>query len=823
MPPIHTHPVPAATRASRKAPAARRIPVGAAVRGALLGLLVAAPVMLPAPAAAEAPAARSYEIPAGPLGRSLNRFAATSAITLSFDPALVEGRTAPALAGEYSVEGGLRALLAGSGLVAVPGNGGGYRVQAVSGNGEGPLQLGPITVEGWRPTRTLGYRPGMVSSTTKTPTPIGEVPSSVSVVTSDVIDDQNATSVREALRNVPGVRPGPNPANVSVQEEVTIRGFESALVHINGVERRSTGSLSTANIESVEVLKGPFSVLYGRLSPGGMVNIQTKRPQRTAAYRVDGGLAQILDGQGTEGRGVVDATGPVTEDGSVLYRFIASAEGGSSFIEDVDDEKYLVNPSFSFFGADDALRVDADFSYLRNDETFLFGIPSRGGEPDTRIDYDAFLGADDSEKETEDYTAELRAEYALTADTSIDGALTYHRNNIDFRALRPFGPLGQQVAADDTVRRSFDKRAFKTEDRELEVNGIHDFTAGAVDWRLLVGADVRRTTLDDTKQRRVIIDFDNVDVLSPDNGLALPSNSDPRISVSPLTGQEIDSYGFYVQAEAWLHDRIKLLAGFRYDNVDYSFESDSGFSFTQEDDEVSPRAAVLFKATPDTSLYASYTSSFEQSLGFDPDAPPLEPTKGRQWELGLKQDFFDGRLFATVSAFRLTQENIVQPGPTQTGEAETDGLELELNGRIAEKWRVTAAYSYLDNEITDADDGTEGNRLANSPEHAASAFLLYDVFETADERLSLGGGVFYTDETFTSTNNSVEMPDYTTVDLTGQYAFSSGGVDLQLRGGIKNVFDEEYYYGGFGAGALGSGISFRGEPRSVWASLSARF
>lgn len=688
---------------------------------------------------------------------------------------------------------------------------------------DGLMQLEPITVEGWRPTTTQGYRPEVVSSTTKTPTPINEVPNSVSVVTSDVIEDQNATSVSEALRNVPGVRPGPNPANVSVQEEVTIRGFESALIHVNGVERRSTGSLNTANIESVEVLKGPFSVLYGRLSPGGMVNIQTKRPQREAAYRLEGGLSQNLEERGSQGRGIVDATGPVTENGSVLYRFIASGEGGTTFIDDVEDEKYLVNPSFSFIGADNALRIDADFSYLRNDETFLFGIPAKDGEADMRIDYDAFLGANDSEKLTEDYTAELRTEYAVSENTSIDAALTYHRSEIDFKALRPFGPPGQTVAEDDTVRRSFDKRAFRTEDSEFEINGIHDFSVAAMDWRLLAGADVRRTTLDDTEQRKVIVDFDTVNVLNPASDVLLPADDDPRISLRPFSEQEIDSYGFYVQAETWIHDRIKLLGGARYDDVDYSFEDTDDFAFSQKDDQISPRAAVLVKMTPDTSVYGSYTSSYEQSLGFEPDAPPLDPTEGKQLEVGLKQDFFEGDLFVTLSAFRLTQTNIVQPGPVQTGEAETDGAEIEITGQINDRWRLSAAYSYLDNEITQADDDSEGNRLANTPEHAASAFLLYDVLQTADDRLSVGGGVFYTGKTYSSTNNSVELPDYTTMDLTAQYAFNLGGTEMELRGGIKNVTDEEYYLGGFGAGATGSGIAFRGEPRSLWAALSARF
>src|SRR6056297_3662626 len=242
---------------------------------------------------------------------------------------------------------------------------------------ETPAELDAISVLGWRPSDTLGYLADTLSSATKTENRLLDTAMSISVITEDLIIDQNALSLDEALRNVAGVGVGPNAANVSVQEEFTIRGFESALVRLNGVQRRSTGPLSTANIESIEVIKGPMSVLYGDLSPGGFINVQTKRPGPEAAAEFRTSLSTVAPGRGTTAYGSMDLTGPVTKDGQWLYRLIASGQGGNQFIDTADREQYFVAPSLSFIGADRRLRTDLDLTYLRNDETFQFGIPAR--------------------------------------------------------------------------------------------------------------------------------------------------------------------------------------------------------------------------------------------------------------------------------------------------------------------------------------------------------------------------------------------------------------------------------------------------------------
>ncbi|NGP51956.1 TonB-dependent receptor [Thioalkalivibrio sp. XN8] len=792
---------------------------------AAAALAVLAALALPASAPAQdAPAqpaaaagAQSFSIPAGPLEQSLTRLASEANLNLSYPPGLVAGKQAPALQGQFTPELALRMLLADSGIV--------YRFTGpdtlvLAAAPAGPMMVDAIRVEGWRPSRNSGYRAEWISSAMKTDAPLVETPASVAVVTEAVIRDQNARTVEEALRNVAGVGAGANAANVSVQESFSIRGFNSLLIRVNGVQRRSTGPLSLANVESVEVLKGPFSVLYGDLAPGGFVNVQTKRPQAEAAASLSVGASAVASGSGAEGFGSVDFTGPVGASDQLLYRFIASAEGGDTFVDTTDREQFFIAPSLSYLGAGDRLRLDLDLSYLRNDESFLFGIPTRNGRPDARIPLDAQLGSADNEKLTEDYSAELRGTYQLSDATRIDSALTWHLTDHLSFALRPFGSLGQQVAADDTVRRSVSLRSYESTDLQYEANVIHEFAWGATDWRLLFGADIRQTEFKHTPPGfGNITNFDFVNVLDPDTGVALPPQNDPGISLFASATDTTDTYGFYTQAEVWATEQLKLLAGLRYTELDYVYE-DPFFTFEENPDSVDPRLGVLYKLTPASSFYLTYSSSFEQSFSFD--EANRDPLEASQLEAGYKHDFFGGALSATVAVYELVQENLVTVNPDtlldeQIGEARSRGFEAGLSGQLSPRTRIAASYAYLDNEITEDNNGNQGNRLPNVPEHEASIWLNYTLFERASGRLEAGGGVFYEGKRFTGGRNTVTLPSYTTMDLALNYSFAAGGMPMALQGGVRNLLDEEYYVSGFG-----EGIAFAGAPRTVYLRLDMK-
>ena len=419
---------------------------------------------------------------------------------------------------------------------------------------------------------------------------------------------------------------------------------------------------------------------------------------------------------------------------------VVSAEGGSSFIDDVDSEQYFVAPSLSYIGLSGDLRIDFDFSYLLNDETFEYGVPAFNSRPDTRADYSTFFGSKFSTKKSKDYTAELRGDWQITDATSVDAALSWHDYFFDAVFLDP-GSLS--VAEDNTIDRRLGARDLRSTDKQFEANGIHTLTVGETDWRFLAGGDIRKTPL--RSRDRNINDFDTTNVLNPDNSVPLPSRN-----TIPLTYSQDDkttAWGLYSQAEVWIFDRLKLLAGFRYDDIEYDVTYQN-ISVSRSDTKLSPRAAVLYKVTPTTSVYGSYTTSFQQKIAFNPDEPPFDPTEGEQFEVGLKQEFFGGRALTTLALFDLTQKNLVQPGPTsgtsvQIGEANSQGIEIEVSGEIIEGLKVIGGYSFLDATVKKATDGTEGNRLLNTPKNAASLFVTYDIYDRGDDRLTVGGGVFY--------------------------------------------------------------------------------
>ena len=794
---------------------------------ALVGLVLLCLIGAAAPGFAQDRPPVAIDIPAQPLGQSIADLTEQAGVTIVAPDELVAGKFAPAVSGTLAPEEAVRRLLAGSGLTTRSGQGGALIVTEAPSNrpDSGPIRLDPVTVTGWRTTEIDGFRAQRITSALKTDEALADTPASVSVVTEDVIQAQDARRVEDALRNVPGVIVAPNEASVAGQEAFFIRGFQSPFISINGIERRGSGTLPLANVESIEVVKGPSSVLYGDLPPGGFVNVQTKRPQREFAFEAIGGLSQVINGRGTLGNGSIDMTGPIDEEGNFLYRFIASADGGSSFIDDVDNEQFLIAPSLSFIGFDGDLRLDFDFTYLYNDETFEHGVPTVDGGPDTRPSFSTFFGDEKSTKKSDDYTAELRADWQILESTSIDAALSYYFYDYESFALRP---NQSGVAPDDTITRNLNFQEATIEEPKLETNLTHETNFFESEWRFLAGGDVRRTT-ENTAEFRTINPFDTTSVFDPVTDTPFPDPFGPAFTQEIEDFErEVQAFGLYAQVETWLFEnRLKLLGGLRYDEIDFServvLPDGSAFNTKQRDNSISPRAALLFKPAPFTSVYASYSTSFEQARGGNAGEPAFEPTEGEQFEVGLKQEFFDGRAIATVALFDLTQENLVQPDPNdptrrvQIGEANTRGVEFEVSGEVIDGLRIIGGYSFLDSEVAEASDGTQGNRLANTPEHAASLFATYDIFDRADEQFTVGGGVFFQGKRFTTQNNDVALDEFITVDVMSEYAFQAGSADLRARLGVKNVFDEEYFDTGR------AGIAFRGQPRTISTELGITF
>jgi len=684
--------------------------------------------------------------------------------------------------------------------------------------GSGEITLEPITVQGDArredPRGPVdGYRATRSDTATKTGTPIINTPQAINVIPQEVIEDQAARSLDEVLRNAPSVGRTGNAANVQTQQNYTIRGFPVSQTFRDGVRQRGTGPQNLDNVERVEVLKGPSSLLYGAIAPGGIINVVTKRPLATPIHEIG-----LEGGQFGRINPVIDSTGPLTADNTLLYRFVGSYLNADSFVDLTERERYLLAPSIRWQPRAD-MRLDLALEYNSDDRTFEFGVPLRGKRPDPRIPRERFLGELFNNRLDTDLNASGRFEWDITQSTSVNAAWGFHRFIHESYSFRP----ASAVLPDDTVRRVYSLREpAETDENQVEANLIHRFELGPMRHTLLAGFDARRSDIDSRRpQGNWISPAFSVNVLRPVYGFPEPNRRDPRISYFAPSVNTQEQWGAYVQDEAWFWDRLLLVGTVRYTEIEQRNNLPTGTT-TQRDDNVSPRFGALYKLTPDTSVYASYATSFEQAVGRRANGSLFDPTEGEQYEVGLKQEFFGGKASATIAAYDLTQTNVLTPDlanpgfSVQLGEVRSRGMEFDVAGEVRPGLNLIAGYSYIDNEILTGPD--KGNRNANVPKHKASFWATYDLFRHPAGVFTVGAGVFHESLRYTGITNFGELPGYVTFDIGAWYKFKLDKTQLEAQVVVRNLFDETFYYGG-----VGDQYAFFGEPRTVTARLTARF
>ena len=778
----------------------------------------------PAPAptlVAQAAQSYSFDIPSKPLPQAITDFSAVTGLQVLYTEKSTFDRTAPALKGTYAAQEALRRLLAGSGLVGRYTSATAVTVERPGQNdSNGPIQLKPINVAGsteWAFGPVDGYKAERSATATRTDTPISETPASIQVIPSEVIEDQGALNLKDVYENASGVLQGGNTLNAQSEVLPLIRGFESPLLLRNGLRATQVGAVDLVNVERVEVLKGPASILYGAIEPGGIVNYVTKRPQATPRY--------ALEGQGGSFglfRTSVDTTGPVTADKSLLYRFNAAYTNSDSFRDEIELERVAVAPSLLWQPTD---RTDLfiDFSYLREEQPLDSGIPlDENGK--RLVPRKTFFGDPDLDgREIEDFNVSYQLEHAFSDAWSVRNQFQYHRaeaSNEGLRSIGVGGPTGNE----------FIGLRYQNEDRtddELQfvVDALSKFELGPSDHAVLFGAELISQYSDFRRFREnlppvlissnVSVDFD-------------PPDDQPKQSVE---GESLRA-GFYVQDQISLlsDGRLKLLLGGRYDVVRQEDERDGVHSPDVDDEKFSGRAAILYEFTNQYGAYASVSQSFNpQNPGtVDAGGNTLDPEVGLQYEASFKASFFDDRLSATASVYQIEKEDVAvfdQAFFIATGEItflpgieqRSRGVEVDITGAITDRINVLANYSFTDTEVLENanDPDTEGERLGGVPKHKARLWTTFEF--AAGDRLSglgFGGGVRYVGESTAQFDNDVELDPYVVVDAAAWYRWKA--VDVRLN--VLNLFDEDYI-----VRASDRAIGHPGEPLTVIGSLRVRF
>lgn len=666
-----------------------------------------------------------------------------------------------------------------------------------TGAADSATDLDAVTVYG----RPLGRIPG--ETATKTGAALLETPFSVNVVPRELLDLRNVSNIGQAAETIGGVQ---RTIGFSGNQRFRIRGFQAISTLRDGFRQSlSQPEIELQGVESIEVLKGPASALYGRFEPGGVINFVSKRPRDSF-----GAEASVTAGSDDYLRLGMDLGGRLTADGRLLGRLNLAHEDAGSFRDGIDNRQSFVSPALEW-RPDDATRLLARLEYLARDAAFDRGLgnsPLFLRVPPDRNYSEAFMRI-----RKEQWNGSLEFDRLLGADWRLRLGAFWSDVEVPHEEFFNYGfPLLNGTA----VNRNFVGYRERQKDATAQAELYGSLRTGPIRHRLLIGAErsIDRLAYLDGK-----IAYGNpIDLYRPVHG-AKPSDyldtGDSRY--------EFDTAALYLQDEmSW--KRWRLLLGGRYERTDTLSFYTGGVdpAVTRRDRPFSPRAGLSYLATPDLSFYASWARSFRNEA----DAGLLErgiipkPTRGEQAEIGVKSILMDGRMEATVSAFDLRKTDAVVSDPIdwnfviQAGELRSRGIEAEVSMRPSDAWTLVASYAFTDASILqDTNASIVGNRLAGVPRHQASVWTSW-TFDGALSGLTVGGGLFHGGKQAATTSNGFFLPPYTRLDLNARYVFDKR-LDLLLN--VDNVTDERYYITG------GFSQLYPQAPRSVRLTLTKRW
>jgi len=756
---------------------------------------------------------RSYRIDAGPLATVLGRFAAASGVALSFDPASTRALNSAGLQGSYTVRAGFAALLSGTGLEAVEGGAGEFTLRksaaapeasaGESGEADGTLPAVRVVARAAPAPADADdrYQPTPDASTLRTTAPVLEIPQVVNVVPAQVIRDQRPRNIDDALTNVSGINQGNTLAGT--QDTIMKRGFggnrDGSIMH-NGMPLVQGRGMNAA-AESVEVLKGPSSQLYGLMDPGGVINVVSKKPQlrqRTSLSLLGSGYAGGRDGGGA----TLDTTGPIGENG-LAYRLIVDHVDEDYWRNFGKHRETLVAPSLAWYG-DDTQAV-LWYEYRKYVTPF-----DRGTALDPRTQRPLALPRTQrldepfNEMRGETHLGQLSVDHQFGGGWAGHLNLSYNQETYDANQLRVNGintTRGTLTRSNDATHGALSTDSYATAyvDGTVELGGMrHDLQFGwDAEYRRIYRADLLRQAARST-----------FSYLLPVYGLEAPSST-----VSASDSDQTDrlhNQSLFFQDSIHLSDRWIAVAALRYQA--WSQLAGRGRPFNVNTDtygsKLLPRLGLIYKWTDTVSLYGSYTQSLKPastiaplSSGYVLDAS-VKPEEAKSWELGAKFDM-PGGVTGTVALFDIHKRNVLVSQFNDvtkltdwrtSGAARSRGLEVDVAGQLSKNWSAIASYAYIDAKTTE-DPLYAGNRLWNVARQTASLSAVYDFGQVfgGEGRLRMGAGAHYVGKRAGDSANSFVLPGYTTVDAFATYDTRLYGKKVKFQLNVKNLFDKTYY------------------------------
>ncbi|WP_422419313.1 TonB-dependent siderophore receptor [Pseudomonas sp. GZD-222] len=782
------------------------------IRPSLLALAIAlgssAPLYALAQNDSSVSATQVFDIPAGDLGESLSRIARQSGRVLSVSPALVQGKRAAAVSGQFTPEQAAIQALRGSGLdLNITAGGTWNLVPAVVGDA---MELGATQITGqgsedaWGPV--VGFVAKRTGTATKTDTSVLEVPQTINIITQDEIKALGSQTVTQALRYTPGITGGGFSDRVGIFDEPTSRGFSPTPLYLDGLHLPygggSTGGALQIDpylLERIEVMKGPASVLYGQNQPGGLINMVSKRPTSTPQREV------VLGGGSQERRyGAFDFAGPMDEQGEFLYRLTGNGLDKNGEIDYVEQQRFLLAPSMTWV-PNEQTRLTIYGHYQKdNGVPEAQGLPAIGtvfASPNGRIKRSRFIGEPD-------VNAYDREQYAFGYELSheLNDIWTLKQNT-------------RYAYVDDRFRAPLHGYSFVT-NPQTGVDDQRYMTRFGVDWaqrNKVFGVDniaqAKFNTFDVAHTLLVGVDYYH----SNSKFLGLYDRNPPIIDLySPVYGQPLNfgqpfnwdntvtQTGLYVQDQLKWNNWFVTLGG-RYDWAETETREPIAQNFaTLKDEKFTGRAGIGYSFDSGITPYLSYTESFLPVTGADINHKPFEPSTGKQVEAGVKYQPPGQESFIQLSVYEIKQQNILTTDPTdwtrsvQVGALRSRGVELEGKASLSDNLDMIASVSRNDVVYTKDNDGREGRHPSGTPPMTASLWLDYHFTgDTPLAGLGMGLGARYVRGSDGSdfAYDHFSIPSYTVYDGMLSYDFQQSplrlkGVKLQVN--LQNLEDKVY-------------------------------
>jgi iron complex outermembrane receptor protein len=662
-----------------------------------------------------------------------------------------------------------------------------------------------------------GYVATRSATGTKTDTPIIETPQSISVITRDRLDDQGASSLAEALRYTPGVQGetfGFNPRATSLR----LRGFLGLAnaLYLDGLPLRTLTTTGEAydpepyGMERIEVLRGPASVLYGQGSPGGLINMVTKRPTQQTFREVT-----LEGGNFNRKEARFDMSGAAPENASLLFRLTGLLRDSDSQVDFARNDRKYIAPALTWQPSANT-RLTLLTHYQQESTGDFQWVPASGSltpTPNGKIPRSRNFGEPNFDHhDRSQYGVGYAFEHRTDNDWTFRQNLRYGHSVLD-RAIA----YGASLQAD---RRTLNRYAF-TNDKDQHAFVVDNqaqwkFSNGGVSHTLLMGLDYQKINENNVS---AFGNAPSLDIFNPIYGAPFAA---PAVYQDQNNG--LQQTGLYLQDQIKINKNWVLSLGGRHDWAGTEILNHrNGTSTRQNDSAFTGRAGLVYLSDVGLAPYVSYSQSFLPVVGTSATGSPFQPETGEQYEVGVKYQPIGSKSFVTLAAFDLTRQNIVDTVPTssgfqqrQTGEVRSRGIEVEGVASFDSGLDLIASYTYLDAEITKSErPGEQGRRPEQTPNHMASVWANYTLRGGALSGLGIGGGVRYVGSTWGNIANTVKVPDYTVVDAALYYQRENVRFTLN----VHNLFDKAYVASAFNGGTFTSW----GAARTVKAGVTFRW